>query len=1002
MKKLLFFIAFLLALFIFPKSSFAATIAVNTTSDELLINGNCSLREAIQSANTNIAFDNCISGNAFPTIDVISIPVGTYTISPLLIGASDDNSSGDFDIFDSVSISGVDALSTVINGNDIDRVFDVHIPDYDGGVVSFSKIAVTNGKSLAYNPNTFVGTVVNLVEDGGGGIRCGRGATHYTYTPNLVHDIDLVCNFSDMEIADNETDGLGAGVLCGGRNDQGAFNLNGHTGGVSCSFDKVTIVGNIHSPSATAANKVGGGGVACVNDTTFHTDSTCEFTNTTISGNGNTTTPVGGGILCINSTIDIAYSSIYSNTASEAGGIGVQKQYSSFANDYINCPISVIGSLIENNATTFPNCQAGINTTSGGYNIESNSNCNLLSATDLSNTPVQLDTLDYHSPAKIRTHIPSPSSPAIDGGPLAICTKMDGSTISIDTRGISRPLDSDGDSQIRCDVGAFEIENVDLALSGTDDPDPVTLGNSLNYNLTISNPTNLVAYDVVFSHDLVISHLASPPVIVPSSGYCNYNAPSISCYFTSIPAGGNITIAITSTTIQSGLINASFFVDSTTSDDANTTNNTLNLTSSIQIGSSGSPVNCPSGTSPLFPTSTPALTPGQNLAFGGNISNINWSGSWRTSLIDGIPMTENGNHIEITFPTPGVYIHSVLIYDNDPKSGESPWSINGINLPTTPNNSWGAMFPVNLTTSHVIFDNGGNSPHFNLCISNTGVSPTKTPTPTIPPGTIVPTDSPTPSSATQIPTPSMGVLSSDWWIAKNTSLHLINNTNVGIPSPLGNCDTGTQTCLIEGNAGLFSVNSGLVLPPFVTPSQNQWVKYNHDPSSLFKSSDAFFSYLENRPNVITFSNISDFSNPSNSLSSDKIYIIESGGEWSSDINFPASGNLTVVVKGDLLISRSVADDKFITFISSGKISFASDLKSARGIFIAKQISFSDGVSSQAENHLEIYGNVYSFDKADGYANRNSSLPTPPVKIEYDINQVMKFINVLSIKKTTKQ
>ena len=54
----------------------AATIVVNTTSDLVAIGGDCTLREAMESARTNTSVDACISGG---TIDVITFAINTDT-----------------------------------------------------------------------------------------------------------------------------------------------------------------------------------------------------------------------------------------------------------------------------------------------------------------------------------------------------------------------------------------------------------------------------------------------------------------------------------------------------------------------------------------------------------------------------------------------------------------------------------------------------------------------------------------------------------------------------------------------------------------------------------------------------------------------------------------------------------------------------------------------------------------------------------------------------------
>ncbi len=59
---------------------FAATITVNTTADEVNSNGNCSFREAMQSAENNAVVDNCVAGSGDDTINLTGL-TGTIFVS---------------------------------------------------------------------------------------------------------------------------------------------------------------------------------------------------------------------------------------------------------------------------------------------------------------------------------------------------------------------------------------------------------------------------------------------------------------------------------------------------------------------------------------------------------------------------------------------------------------------------------------------------------------------------------------------------------------------------------------------------------------------------------------------------------------------------------------------------------------------------------------------------------------------------------------------------------
>ena len=74
--------------------SHAATINVDSSSDALQNDDNCTLREAVQAANTDQAVDRCAAGSG---ADIIVIPAGTYTLT--IAGANeDDNATGDLSL----------------------------------------------------------------------------------------------------------------------------------------------------------------------------------------------------------------------------------------------------------------------------------------------------------------------------------------------------------------------------------------------------------------------------------------------------------------------------------------------------------------------------------------------------------------------------------------------------------------------------------------------------------------------------------------------------------------------------------------------------------------------------------------------------------------------------------------------------------------------------------------------------------------------------------------
>lgn len=103
-----------------PMSARAATITVTTTDDERTVDGDCSLREAIDAANTDAAVDACPAGSGEDEIVLAEAGYGQQ----LQPGGEDENAGGDFDVTSPVTIRGVGQERTLLVGN-VDRYFDV-------------------------------------------------------------------------------------------------------------------------------------------------------------------------------------------------------------------------------------------------------------------------------------------------------------------------------------------------------------------------------------------------------------------------------------------------------------------------------------------------------------------------------------------------------------------------------------------------------------------------------------------------------------------------------------------------------------------------------------------------------------------------------------------------------------------------------------------------------------------------------------------------------------
>lgn len=121
---------------------------------------------------------------------------------------------------------------------------------------------------------------------------------------------------------------------------------------------------------------------------------------------------------------------------------------------------------------------------------------------------------------------------------------------------------------------------------------------------------------------------------------------------------------------------------------------------------------CPAGTTPLF-TTPGRIDVGTVVAGGGVVTSV--KGEWYVEWKGDTLLATAGRSITIVFPE-DVYVEGVLVFDNDPKDGQLPWRIDGKPIPTTPNDSWGPMFKIYSLEGQLDFENGNDSPHFNVCV----------------------------------------------------------------------------------------------------------------------------------------------------------------------------------------------------------------------------------------------------------------------------------------------
>lgn len=262
-------------------------INVNSFDDDFMADNNCTLREAIEAANSNSSVDSCPAGMLYTSaVDVIVLPAGIYSMS-IPIGMEDFNVGGDYDILESVQIVGAGSGATIIDGNSLDRIFHVspNVPGQHGVDFTLTGVTLRNGDSddggaifMPHGSLTLSNTeiVSNSATLSGGGIGTEHGQL-------WLNDVDLIDNAAN--------DG----------------------GGV---FHRYATA-NWWTSQWTANKAVGGGGGGHLQESVVQIDGTAVGDNRSgLDGGGIGSTSSGGGILRIGS------SSIYSNTVSGSGENG--------------------------------------------------------------------------------------------------------------------------------------------------------------------------------------------------------------------------------------------------------------------------------------------------------------------------------------------------------------------------------------------------------------------------------------------------------------------------------------------------------------------------------------------------------------------------------------------------------------------------------------------------------------------------------------------------------
>lgn len=394
--------------------------------------GDCSLREAIIAANARFGKD------------VIFLSGGSYVLA--ITGVQEDRAfSGDLDINEDLTIIGAGETLTTINGNSIDRVFDID-PLKNNIEVTISGVGIMGGNPPGDTQgggiqNFGILTLKNVIlrgnfpSDGGG-----------------IGNMGGMLTLQNSIIRDNFAAGIGGGIY----NTEGTVVIHNST----IQNNNADYSGGIFNGGVIDGESIPGGTVTLLNSTvsengggsifgSIHSMGTFNLLNTTVSGNT-------AGIVNEMGTFTILNSTIARNRGTgvrqTSGAVEIQN---SIVAENIAESEDV---LAENLTSSKTDCRGQI--TSLGYNfIGTTNDCEYSSGPDDMIATGDLVLGGYVNPGTPgKSHFPLlANSQVIDTGDPAGCKDQKGIPFSTDQLGKRRPIDGNSDGIGHCDRGAIEF-----------------------------------------------------------------------------------------------------------------------------------------------------------------------------------------------------------------------------------------------------------------------------------------------------------------------------------------------------------------------------------------------------------------------------------------------------------------------------------------------------------------------------------------------------------------
>ena len=297
----------------------AATMTVTTTAEGSQGDGLCSLREAVLSANDNgTNASDCPKGD--PGLDVVQLEGRHYTLSRP--GTDESGVNGDLDVTDNLTIIGVGAASTLIDGGGVDRVFDVKAV-----TASLQGVTITGGQAphgaagagvTGSTPGQVARGEPGSPGGGGGGIR-NAGTLMLT---DCVVTLNHAGNGGPGGFGQGVAGTLGANGTSGGEGRGGAGGAGGRGGGILSTAGSVRLERTVVRDNTAGNGGASGGGFGGTGGFATGASGTGGFGGTgdaDEAGDGGD----GGGVAATGGTVQVIDSTIAGNSAGDGGNAGI-------------------------------------------------------------------------------------------------------------------------------------------------------------------------------------------------------------------------------------------------------------------------------------------------------------------------------------------------------------------------------------------------------------------------------------------------------------------------------------------------------------------------------------------------------------------------------------------------------------------------------------------------------------------------------------------------------